>query len=177
MDIHEEILADRESGARRLVAEYKDRLYSAALMMCGNEHEAEELVFRTFAQAVNKIAKYRPDGSFFGWLFAILANFRKMDLRRKACRVLLFFTDELPEKSDTKPDAGETLSAAGDAERVRRAVSTLPEVLRAAVILRYFEDLPTPEISRILKIPEGTVRSRLHNAKALLRDRLKAVVV
>ena len=61
-DIWEELRTDRESGARRLVAEYGNRLYAAALFLCKNAADAEELVFRTLEQAARHIAQYEPKG-------------------------------------------------------------------------------------------------------------------
>lgn len=168
MELWEEIRADRETGARLLVAAYKDRLYSAAFMMCADAQEAEDLVFRTFAQAIRKIGKYRPDGSFYNWVFTILVNFRRMDVRKKKSRIAMLFPEKLPEVPDPGPNAADRLSLSVDAARVRAAVAKLPDSLRLIVVLRYFEDLPTPDIARLAKIPEGTVRSRLHYAKDLL---------
>lgn len=168
MQLYEEIRADRERGARRLVEEYKNRLYATALMLCGDEHEAEDLVFRTFAQAINRIRKYKPSGSFFNWVFTIMMNFRRMDIRRKKSRIAMYFPEELPEVADLRPNPGEGLALESDARRVREAVSKLPAGLRDVVVLRYFEDLTTAEIAEALGIPDGTVRSRLHYAKDLL---------
>ena len=173
MEIYEEIRTDREHGARRMVAAYKDRLYSAALMFGCEAHDAEDLVFRTFAQALAKIRHFKPRGegdSFRNWLFRILVNFRRMDLRKSRRRIELVFPDALPEAASPEPDGFARLAAKADAGRVRAAVARLPEGLRAAVVLRYFEDMPTPEIAALLQIPEGTVRSRLHYAKALLHS-------
>ena len=63
--IIEAIKKDRTAGAVRLVAEYKDRLYGAALGLCENASEAEDLVFRTFEQVIAKIDTYREDEAFF----------------------------------------------------------------------------------------------------------------
>lgn len=181
MDIWEEIRHDRESGARRMVAEFKNRLYSAALMLGCDEHEAEDLVFRTFAQAITKIKKFKPpkasseadsSKSFYNWVFTILVNFRRMDVRRQKSRISMFFPEELPEVPDARPDASEELALAADGDRVRQAVEKLPEQWRMVVVLRYFEDLPTAEIARMLNVPDGTVRSRLHYAKGLLQTYL-----
>ena len=55
MEVWQEIKKNKERGAERLVAEYGNRLYAAAVLLCANDHDAEELVFRTFDQAVKKI--------------------------------------------------------------------------------------------------------------------------
>ena len=65
MEVWQAIRKDRERGAERLVAEYGNRLYAAAVLLCANDHDAEELVFRTFDQAVKKIRQFDPSRNFF----------------------------------------------------------------------------------------------------------------
>ena len=72
-----------EDGARRLVSEFGDRLLTAAAVLCRDDHLAEDLVFRTFDQAVKKIRQYQPTGDFYNWLYTILLNFWRMDVRKK----------------------------------------------------------------------------------------------
>ena len=173
MEIYEEIRADRELGARRLVAEYRPRLEAAARMLCQDAHEAEDLVFRAFERAIERIDDFRPTGSFYYWVYTILLNFHRMDLRRRAARKeTVVPNDELPEVEDKSPNPLEEFAFRGSAEAVRTAVRKLPERYREVVVLRYFEDLSTPEIAKIVGIPEGTVRSRLHYAKDALYDML-----
>jgi DNA-directed RNA polymerase specialized sigma24 family protein len=76
MEIYEQIRTDREAGTRRLVAEYRARLQAAAYLLCADEHEAEDLVFRTFERAILKIDDFRPTGSFYYWIYTILLNFQ-----------------------------------------------------------------------------------------------------
>ena len=60
MEVWEEIAVDANAGARRLVAEYGDRLYGASVALCHDAHAAEDLVFRTFEQAIGRVATYEP---------------------------------------------------------------------------------------------------------------------
>ena len=169
-DIWDEIRADCESGARRLVAEYGNRLYSAALLLCRNAADAEELVFRTLEQAVGHIAQYEPKGEFFSWLYVIMRNFRLMDLRKNKPEILpVGAPQDLPEVPDAK--LAEVLSSV-DAETVRTAVRCLPGIQSEVLVLRFLEGRSMEEISAMIGIPVGTVKSRLHNAKAALRDAL-----
>lgn len=155
-----------------MVAEYRARLQGAATMLCKNEHDAEDLVFRAFAQAINRIGDYRPSGSFYYWIYTILLNFHRMDLRKKACRPQTTAMETLPEVQDERPDQREELDFAATAQAVRAAVRELPETFREVVVLKYFDNLSDPEIARITGIPEGTVKSRLHHAKDALYVKL-----
>ena len=85
-NIIEDIRKDRAAGADRLVAEYKNRLYNVAYGICGDEHEAEDLVFCTFEQVIAKIDDYQEQDAFFGWMCTILRNYHKMSVRAAVAR-------------------------------------------------------------------------------------------
>lgn len=169
MEIWEEIAADASAGAARLVAEYGDRLFTAAFQIVQNTADAEDLVFRTFERVINKIGQYDVKSSFFSYLYAVMLNFRRMDLRRKGANALVF-DGELPDGEDAEPPPAEALALKSDAEAVRAAVAALAEPLRTVVVLRYFEDCNLKEISRIVGTPLGTVKFRLHRARKELAE-------
>lgn len=158
-----------EEGARVLVAEYGARLYAAAYRLCLNETEAEDLTFRTLAQAVRKIRTFNGKSSLFTWLCSILANFHRMERRKKGATALVV-TPEIPESADAHPNPKEELERKDELENLRRAVRRLPEELRAVVVYFYFGGLRVPEIAAVLKIPEGTIYYRLHEARGRIRE-------
>ena len=166
MEVWEEIEANPERGAQRLIDEYGNRLYAAASVLCPDQSAAEDLVSRTLAQAIRKIAQYRRRASFFSWLYSIMLNFRRMDCRGK--EVELIYAETLPDTIDPSMEDVERLLASVDAATVRMAIRRLSPVLREAVLLRYFEDRSISEMSEIIGVPQGTVMSRLFNARAVL---------
>ena len=167
LDIWEEITRDCERGSRRLVAEYGDRLYAAALLLCPCAADAEELVFRTLERAVSRIDQFQPNGGFYGWLYVIMLNFRRMDLRKNQPDVIsVGTTADLSDRADTT--FVDALSGV-DTEAVREAIRRLPYGLAEVLVLRFFEGWSMEEIAGILEIPVGTVKSRLHHAKAAFR--------
>ena len=169
MEIWRQIALDRENGARELVAEYGDRLFRRALMLCRDEHAAEDLVFRTLERVVDKIGLYNPEMSFWNWTYTLMLNLFRTDLRKMRVEVV----DE-PEMVDELADDGEAMSHIADAALVRRAVEGLSPALREAVALRYFEDRSIEEIAALLAVPTGTVKRRLHEARTRLAQVLKA---
>ncbi len=174
MEVWQEIRKDQERGAVRLVSEFGDRLYAAAFLLCRNAHDAEELTFRTFDQAVKKIALYDPERSFFTWLYAIALNFRRMDLRRRRAEVLpMGAPTELPE---VPHDAFAEILERSGGDEVVAAVGRLPKEQRETVVLRYFDDCPLDVIAETLGVPLGTVKSRLHIARAALYESLKSLM-
>jgi len=171
LEIWLEIRRNGECGARRLVAEYGDRLFAAACLLCRNEHDAEELVFRTLDQSIRKIRTYEPKADFFNWLYAIMLNFRRMDLRKKRVPLVAVGTTlDLPEHSE--PFLAELVREAGG-DALARALHGISPLLREVVERHYLRDESVVEIAERLDVPAGTVKSRLHNAREVLRGLLE----
>ena len=172
MEVWQEIRKNKERGAERLVAEYGNRLYAAAVLLCANDHDAEELVFRTFDQAVKKIRQFDPSRNFFTWLYAIMLNFHRMNHRRRRVEVVpMGAAEDLPEQT-----TGLTVKTQEAEDEVANAIRALSPPLREVVVLRYFADKTVEEIAAALNIPVGTVKSRLHNARVELANLLPQTV-
>lgn len=170
MEIWQEIRRNSDRGAERLVSEYGNRLYAAALLLCSNSEDAEDLTFRTLNQAIRKIKTFDPSRNFYTWLYTILLNFRRMDLRRKRTSVIsVGSTADLPEVAIEC--FAEKLECSGD-DQLSEALKALSPQLREAVVLRYYDEKTIDEIATILQVPPGTVKSRLHNARIALNTLL-----
>jgi RNA polymerase sigma-70 factor (ECF subfamily) len=168
MDIWQEIRKDSDRGAERLVSEYGNRLYAAAVLLCANSQDAEDLTFRTLNQAIRKIKTFNPSYGFYTWLYTIMLNYRRMDLRRKRMSVIsVGSSSDLPEIAIDC--FAEKLEHSGD-DHLSEALASLSPQLREVVALRYYEERPIEEIAVILQVPPGTVKSRLHTARATLND-------
>lgn len=171
MEVWEQIPLDAEAGARRLVAEYGDRLFRAAVLLCRDEHLAEDLVFRTFERVVEKIGQYDARLSFWNWLYAIMLNFFRMDMRKSKASVVEdeSIMDEILElPSEELPDRLSQM----DAATIRDVVEKLSPPFRETVVLRYFEDKTLQEMSELMSVPVGTVKWRLHQARNNLEQLL-----
>ena len=170
MEIWQEIRRNSDRGAERLVSEYGNRLYAAALLLCSNSEDAEDLTFRTLNQAIRKIKTFDPSRNFYTWLYTILLNFRRMDLRRKRTSVIsVGSTADLPEVAIEC--FAEKLECSGN-DQLSEALKALSPQLRETVVLRYYDEKTIDEIAAILQVPPGTVKSRLHNARIALNTLL-----
>ena len=158
-----------EAAARLLVEEYGPRLIAAATMLCGNHADAEDLAIMTLQKAVSDIARFRGTSSLFSWMYGILFNLNRMMWRKRAGSRLVY-TDELPETAADMPHPGGGLDAADGAEGLAAAVARLPELMREVVLLRYYGEMSIAEAAGTLGVPTGTVKSRLFNALARLRE-------
>lgn len=144
-------------------------LYGTAYRLTRNAADAEDLVQETYLRAFRAFHLYTADTNIRAWLFTILHRAR-VDHFRKAGRS--------PQTAELVGD-GPAVAPPQDAlargqEDVRRALDALPEAFRAAVVLRDVQDFSYEEIARILSIPIGTVMSRIHRGRALMRQQLGA---
>ena len=134
--------------------------------------EVEDITQEVFLAAFLGLKKFRHDCSIKTWLFTITINkcrsFRYKQLFRR--RKILDKPQSKITAADRKMQAIET------SEKVRNAVQALPSKYREAVVLRYLEELPTEEISRILGISVNTLHVRLNRAREKLKQDLKEIV-
>jgi RNA polymerase sigma-70 factor (ECF subfamily) len=156
-----------------VVRDHSTRVYRLAYRLTGNPHDAADLTQDVFVRVFRSLSSYTP-GTFEGWLHRITTNLFLDGVRRKQ-RIRF---DTLGE------DAGERLAAPdpGPAQvyddthfdsDVQRALDELPPDFRAAVVLCDIEGLSYEEIAATLGIKLGTVRSRIHRGRALLRASLQ----
>ena len=144
-------------------------LYTVAYRLTGNREDAEDLVQEVLLRVRRGLETYQP-GSMEGWLSRIATNAFLDDVRRRRRRP----EGRLPEDPDwVLPPAGgadEALAAEVLPDDVQAAIQRLPGDFRAAVVLCDVIGLSYQEIGKSLGIPVGTVRSRIHRGRALLRE-------
>jgi len=146
-------------------------LYGTARRMVRNGHDAEDLVQETFLRAYRAYDSYRPGTNMRAWLFTILYRVRADGFRRAGRSPR---TVELTEDRRSVPAPQDALSAGG--EDVSRALQCVPEHYRTALLLRDVQDFSYDEIAQIVKAPLGTVMSRIHRGRGLLRAALSGHV-
>jgi RNA polymerase sigma factor (sigma-70 family) len=146
-------------------------LYTVAFRLTGNHDDAQDLVQEVLLRVRRGLATYQP-GSLEGWLSRITTNAFLDEVRRRKRRPLEV-VPALPERTlGVDPDPDETISRTRLPEDVQAALAALPDDFRAAVVLCDVVGLDYAEIALALDIPPGTVRSRIHRGRALLRKAL-----
>jgi len=158
----------------QIVEEHSPRVYRLAYRLTGNRHDAEDLTQETFVRVFRSLSQYQP-GTFEGWLHRITTNLFLDSARRKS-RIRF---EALGEDDGARLVAP---SGRGNPERgfehanldydVQAALDALSPEYRAAVVLCDIEGLSYEEIAATLGIKMGTVRSRIHRARAQLRAAL-----
>ncbi len=173
----------RENDAQafeELVRRYDRKLYSVALRLTGNPDEAKDLAQEALLRAYRGFNRFQLGTSFEKWLFRIASNLY-IDKLRKQRNVRFESLDEpvptatgqiekaLPDWSTNPEDVAEQNELAGE---IQAALQSLPINYRMAVVLYDLEGFSYEEISGILRCSIGTVRSRIHRGRRLLRERL-----
>ncbi len=143
-------------------------LYATAYRMTRNAADAEDIVQETFLRAFRAFDRYTPGTNIRAWLYTILYRVRTDAFRRSGRSPE---TVELLDDGPAVPPPQDALASGG--EEIARALERLPEVFRAAVLLRDVQEFSYAEIARILEVPIGTVMSRIYRGRALLREALQ----
>ena len=158
----------------QLVQEHLPRLYRAALLLCGDPWEADDLAQEVFLVAARDPDRFQGRSAPYTWLYGILLNLsrrrhRKTRLHRRKLQVLQ------EERSQRQP---QSVSAPLEQQEFQGTlwalVDRLPEAQRQAVVLRFGQQLKYEEIAQIMGCPLGTVKSRLYHALRTLRGWMEA---
>ncbi len=155
-----------------VVRDHSARVYRLAYRLTGNPHDAEDLTQDVFIRVFRSLHRFQP-GTFEGWLHRITTNLFLDGARRR--QKIRF--DGLADGSEERlasawPNPAEQLSDAGLDHDVAAALAALTPEFRAAVVLCDIEGLTYEEISSVLDVKIGTVRSRIHRGRAQLRKAL-----
>jgi RNA polymerase sigma factor (sigma-70 family) len=155
-----------------IVRDHSARVYRLAYRLTGNAHDAEDLTQDVFVRVFRSLHRFQP-GTFEGWLHRITTNLFLDGARRR--QKIRF--DGLAEGSDDRlasswPNPSQQLEDADLDHDVAAALAALAPSFRAAVVLCDIEGLTYEEISEVLDLKIGTVRSRIHRGRAQLREAL-----
>nr|WP_296485412.1 sigma-70 family RNA polymerase sigma factor [uncultured Acetatifactor sp.] len=161
---------------------YGKALYSFCRQLAGNRQEADELYQDTFLRAMELSEKVDYTGNPKSYLLSVALRIWKNRRRKFAWRKRIADMQPIVEGQDvesvasTEPSPEEQVIGKEEQAVVRQAVDKLPERLKLVVLLFYMEELSVKQTAEILKIPAGTVLSRLHQARKTLKKELESVI-
>jgi RNA polymerase sigma-70 factor (ECF subfamily) len=156
------------SAFSELVRRHRLGVITVVYRMCGDTHLAEDMSQEAFLRAWKNLHSYMPTRPFKNWLLRIATN-ATLDVIRRERETVPLEEDSL---STTELNPERALSQKETSLRVQRAVLDLPPASRAVLVLREYEGFSYKEIAETLKIPLGTVMSRLNYARNALRQSL-----
>lgn len=168
-----------ERAFRELIEAHRDRVYNICYRMLGNRHESEDVAQEVFITVFKQIDTFREEAKFSTWLYRVAVNHCKNRIKYLARRFDKA-RDELDEQGTNGTPIGAPVPNAPDRalegaqmeKLMQDAIAALEEDQRIVVVLRDVEDLSIEEICEITGLPDGTVKSRLHRARLVLRKKL-----
>ena len=179
------VAATREGDADAfadIVRRYQDRVFNTIYRLLGDREEASDLTQQTFLRAYMSLDRFKGASSFYTWLYRIGVN-AALDERKKRARTPRPMSDsavlttgegaQRPGGSSRSDNPAEEVLRGEREAAVTRAIETLDELHRSVVVLRDIEGMEYDEICEVLAVPRGTIKSRLHRARLVLKEKLK----
>jgi len=149
-----------------IVTRYKDAVFGLCLGFLRNRADAEDIAHDAFVRAYMNLRRYNLERKFSTWVFTIAANLCRNRIRYRRNHPVM----EVDYEVEGSADPAHTVAREERQVRVREALNALPYAYRTPLVLRFYNDLSYKEIGDILAIPEGTVKTRIHRGKAMLKE-------
>lgn len=171
---------DQETRFAQEALPYMERLYPAALRLTRNHCDAEDLLQETFAKAYTKFHQFTQGTNLKAWLHRIMVTTYYSSCRRKERRADEVLAAEIFDSADAshglaqlpRSAEAEALDNLGDS-RVMRALGSLPDCFKVAVYLADVQGYRYAEVAELTGVPLGTVMSRIHRGRGMLRQHLR----
>lgn len=177
-----QVLKGDQDAYAEVVEIYKDKIFQICYRMLGNRHEAEDIAQEAFLRAYININSFNINLKFSSWLYRIATNLCIDRIRKKkpdyyldaevAGTDGLTMYSQIPAETRLPEEDVESLELR---DTIQKEISKLPEKYRTVIVLKYIEELSLNEISAILDIPLGTVKTRIHRGREALRKQLRYV--
>ncbi|MBE4909693.1 RNA polymerase sigma factor SigW [Bacillus luteolus] len=169
-----------QNAFAEIVELYKDKVFQLCYRMLGNRHEAEDIAQEAFLRAYVNIHSYDTKRKFSTWLYRIATNLSIDRIRKKkpdyyldaevAGAEGLTMYSQVAADVSLPEDEVESLELQ---ETIQKEILKLPDKYRSVIVLKYIDELSLKEISEILDLPVGTVKTRIHRGREALRNQLR----
>ena len=178
----EQLIARFQSGDERayieLVNRYRDRLINFVYPFLGDFEQAEDVVQETMLKLYEKKHYYREIAKFSTWIYTIARNLANTELRKKKRRKTTYISrmtkdDRQYDIPAIQADLNQNLQNEFIRDRIHAAIKELPEHFKTVIILRDIQELSYDDISNIVGVPLGTVKSRINRARLQLQAELQ----
>lgn len=166
-----------------LITRYQKYVFNLVYQHLGNVDDIEDIAQEIFLRVFRFIRKYRGEASFESWIYKIVLNYCRSYARRRSMLAKLFFVpvERDEEKSvdviENQPDVASNPQVLFEHRQVAQSIieelRKLPHIYRDILIMREVNELSYEEISAILGISIGTVKSRISRARSMIRDKVK----
>ncbi len=160
-----------ETEIERLIDTYGNDVLRTSYMYLKDSHKAEDAFQEVFYKVYKKYGSFRGESSEKTWIIKITVNVCK-DMLRSSWIKRIFLTDQIGRESSETDDVEKKIIKKDENRRLFDEVISLSQNYKEVIILYYYHGFDTAEISKAMNIPEGTVRSRLHRGREILKNRL-----
>ena len=171
-ELMELIQAGDDKAFGTLVGRFQDRLLNFVGRIITDRETAEELVQETFLRIFKQKNSYTPEYAVSTWIYTIALNLARSELRKRKLRRFISL-DFIKEEADIELPDRINLKAVSLAPIIQQAIEKLPEDYKTAFVLCDIQRLPYQQIAEVMRVPVGTVKSRINRARSMLRDKLK----
>ncbi|WP_421382715.1 RNA polymerase sigma factor SigW [Bacillus salacetis] len=175
-----QVLKGDQDAFAEVIELYKDKVFQICFRMLGNRHEAEDIAQEAFIRAYVNIHTFNQKRKFSTWLYRIATNLCIDRIRKKKPDYYLDAevtgTDGLTMYSQVAAEGQLPEEEVEEMElqaEIQRQILKLPDKYRSVIVLKYIEELSLQEISEILDLPLGTVKTRIHRGREALRKQLR----
>ncbi|HBL75670.1 MAG: hypothetical protein A2W90_17250 [Bacteroidetes bacterium GWF2_42_66] len=162
-----EIIAGHTRQYRILVERYQNPVFRVIIKIVGDAEDAKELTQDVFVKAFESIAQYKPEHKFFSWIYRIAINRALLFVKRKKNFMQI---ENVPDQFYQVPD--QPFEQENRDHLLNGSINELGEHYKSVVLLKYYADLSYADIADTLGIPEKTVKSRLFDARKILKEKL-----
>jgi len=169
------------SAFEEIVRRYRDPLFNFVVRLLGDSFFSEDIVQETFLRVYRNRHRYHQVAKFSTWIYTIASNLAKTELRRRKVRNFFSISSKGEDEKDydlvdSTIDIERDVDGVLKGEIILKEIHALPFHFREAVLLRDIQDLSYEEISQILNVPLGTVKSRVNRGRSRLQKKLRFLI-
>ncbi|HEX9916509.1 MAG TPA: sigma-70 family RNA polymerase sigma factor [candidate division Zixibacteria bacterium] len=169
-ELMEKIRQRDDSAFEELVNRYKKKLFNLIYRMLNDRNETEDILQETFLRVYRERESYDPHFCFSTWVYTIALNLTKNELKKRSrfkfLELSIIQNDRIYSREDEQVDSGLK-------NLLENTMNKLPTKYKAALVMREVNQLSYEEMSDILKVPLGTIKSRVNRARNMLQKKLK----
>jgi RNA polymerase sigma-70 factor (ECF subfamily) len=179
LELVKDFQAGKVEAFNELVRRYQQKVYWIARRMVGDHDEADDVTQEVFVKVYKKIKNFRSDSSFYTWVYRITTNTAINVLRQRKIVNLVRLDEVFPalsSMSDDSLDPAKKLEMKENQSLLEEAVSELPAKQKKVFVLRYFEEMPYEDISKILKITVGGLKANYFHALKNIQKYVKGKI-
>lgn len=173
LELIEEFRHGNDKAFNLLVLRYQEKIYWVVRRLLPDHDEADDVVQDIFVKVYRSLNTFKGDSSFYTWLYRIAMNLSLNEIRRKKTRRTFSLDENVAQHESKDPLPLEMMEREERTKLIKEAIERLPEKQKKVFVLRYYEELPYEEISKILKTSVGGLKANYFHAVRKIGEYVK----